>query len=747
VRVFFLIFVRPSKIYLRHLQCPAPVLKLYKIVLFGGKMCHILLSFFFLLFANSVISAPQNNPKNSVKTALESIFSAIESNKIITSNPLHSYNFEKYASKSYLYFYRAQAYGLIAKNSPNKLLNLNKAIDDLSRAKSSLNFNKEALDELFTKLLKEKIEAALIQKNHQNIIDTIEQLSAKDQKDPRYVLYYGQALFNLSRHEDFKRLARNYLSVFKDEKTIKNYLPLPPRWTALIASIPEPLEISSASSKPALKYSPEMLLSDPAQALGYLQKNVYFSKKKEIFDPASNLYFSLYKKENLSTLEKKFLRTFHEKMYKFAPSFLDSLIFSHWKRADLKIAESLSRAFLSQFEGHPLIPKILYNLGRIQEDSQDYKDATKTFKQVIAMTDDATYLELAQFRLGWMLYLDKREKEAKPYFEEYLKNYPEGRYASTSEYCVIKINSRDNRNEETMQNYIKKYPFSIYAFVLVNEFNLSDTTIRKTLSAENNLKEMKNQFKDFKADIKTLKQLNLYNELADLGLKDDAIKVLKSVSSDPNNEFLSLYLAAQFQILKDTHGEVSNLVKLSSRESPLREYIPWTSLFPAYRKESIETELATQKSEVSPFLILSLIRQESAFNPRAQSSANARGLMQLTLGTANQAAKNLQLKTYTLFKEEDNLKLGIHTFNALLKKYNNRLDYALSAYNAGPVPTDLWIKLRGHLEPLAWIESIPYPETRIYIKSILRNYAVYQMLYTDKAANETIGFKLTSSVP
>ena len=121
--------------------------------------------------------------------------------------------------------------------------------------------------------------------------------------------------------------------------------------------------------------------------------------------------------------------------------------------------------------------------------------------------------------------------------------------------------------------------------------------------------------------------------------------------------------------------------------------------------------------------------------------------MQLTLGTANQAAKNLQLKTYTLFKEEDNLKLGIHTFNALLKKYNNRLDYALSAYNAGPVPTDLWIKLRGHLEPLAWIESIPYPETRIYIKSILRNYAVYQMLYTDKAANETIGFKLTSSVP
>ncbi len=80
------------------------------------------------------------------------------------------------------------------------------------------------------------------------------------------------------------------------------------------------------------------------------------------------------------------------------------------------------------------------------------------------------------------------------------------------------------------------------------------------------------------------------------------------------------------------------------------------------------------------------------------------------------------------------MKLGIKNFSNLLKRFNNRLDYALSAYNAGEYAAQSWIDLYGNLEPIAFIESIPYQETRLYVKSILRNYAIYQVLYDKRPA-------------
>lgn len=668
----------------------------------------------------------------SIKVALEQVKNFLDNDKPVDKNPLHPFNFEKYKSRSYLYYYRAAVHARLAKSQPQKLQHLDSALLDLAHARLSTSYDQQRIDILTTEVIKEKIEVVHGVKNYQEVIDAIDHLPQKEKSEDRNILYYANALFNMSKIDDFKNLVRNYLSLFKDEKTVKIHLKSPPKWNDIIATIVEhksaqPMIISPMNT--VVKYSKEMILNDPDAAFNHLKKDTYFSCAEDIFKMSSSLYFAAYKKSSLSSRERKFVRTFQRQMHSFAPTFIDNLISSHWQQTELRAAEMLSDSFLARYQGHPLVPKVLFNLGRIQEDSKNYQRAAKTYKDFLAKSDDATYAELARFRLSWVLYLGNRGKEARSHFDEYLKYYPEGRYASTSEYFILKIDREKNGrvSQERIESFIKKYPFNLFAFLIVDEFGLSDNIIRQTLPSEANLSDFE-KLHEFKATVKILGQLNIYRELLGLGLKQDAITVLKNFPYDQNNEIFTLYLASQFQDLQDTHGEVTNLIKAVSNFHTYREFIPWKNLFPSFRKQFIDRELAAQKSTVSPLLVLSLIRQESTFNPNAKSPANAFGLMQLTPGTANDTAKQMRMQDFSLLNEEDNLKLGIGTFTRLLKKYNNRVDYALCAYNAGETPTQLWIKLRGHLEPIKFIESIPYKETRIYVKSILRNYAIYRML-------------------
>ena len=139
--------------------------------------------------------------------------------------------------------------------------------------------------------------------------------------------------------------------------------------------------------------------------------------------------------------------------------------------------------------------------------------------------------------------------------------------------------------------------------------------------------------------------------------------------------------------------------------------------------------------DLDPFLVLSLIRQESAFNARVTSTANAIGLMQLIPPTAKQVARSLGQGTPSKENLMDpivNVRLGIEYLNHLLVSFNHNMVYALAAYNAGPTKVRQWVALRSNMHPLEFIESIPYTETRNYVKKILRNYAIYLSLYDDQ---------------
>ncbi len=130
--------------------------------------------------------------------------------------------------------------------------------------------------------------------------------------------------------------------------------------------------------------------------------------------------------------------------------------------------------------------------------------------------------------------------------------------------------------------------------------------------------------------------------------------------------------------------------------------------------------------QIDPLLLLSLIRQESAFNVHAHSPAGARGLMQVMPSTARSISS---VRRDRLFDVRTNIAVGTKYFLHRLGRYNGDIELTLAAYNAGFSRVDRWIKRYPLENKLLFVDLIPYRETREYVSSIMRNYFWYTQLY------------------
>jgi soluble lytic murein transglycosylase len=135
--------------------------------------------------------------------------------------------------------------------------------------------------------------------------------------------------------------------------------------------------------------------------------------------------------------------------------------------------------------------------------------------------------------------------------------------------------------------------------------------------------------------------------------------------------------------------------------------------------------------ELDPLLVTALIRQESAFNVRAQSRVGARGLMQLMPATARMLAP---VRTNRLFDPKTNIELGTKYLRKRLAQYNGDVELTLAAYNAGFARVDQWKRRYPTENRLLFIDLIPFRETRDYVSTILRNYYWYTRLYGPELA-------------
>lgn len=145
-----------------------------------------------------------------------------------------------------------------------------------------------------------------------------------------------------------------------------------------------------------------------------------------------------------------------------------------------------------------------------------------------------------------------------------------------------------------------------------------------------------------------------------------------------------------------------------------------------------EIEKQAKANGFDPYLLAALIRQESEFDPKATSVANARGLTQIMPVTGRELSRRLGIKPYStarLFQPELNLRLGAYFLKSISDRFGGRWEAALAAYNAGPSRANLWLMWGEFRDPAEFIEAVPFSQTRVYIQIVLRNAGMYRRIY------------------
>ncbi len=185
---------------------------------------------------------------------------------------------------------------------------------------------------------------------------------------------------------------------------------------------------------------------------------------------------------------------------------------------------------------------------------------------------------------------------------------------------------------------------------------------------------------------------------------------------------------AKFHILSQLFAETPRMI----HETTLKMYFPLDYYEDAKRSAT----------DLDPFIVLSIVRQESAFNPKARSKAGARGLMQVMLPTARKIARQASRK---LFDPATNIQVGVKLFLNQVQRFNGDFELALAAYNAGRLKVEDWQRRYPVSDKMLFLELIPYRETREYVTMILRNYYWYQRLYGAQM-NKLASYKLPSLI-
>lgn len=231
-------------------------------------------------------------------------------------------------------------------------------------------------------------------------------------------------------------------------------------------------------------------------------------------------------------------------------------------------------------------------------------------------------------------------------------------------------------------------------------------------------------------------------ELASVGELDwvrAELSVLSAESAAPELLFNAAVLYAKAGAVKLSSDAARSVMGRVPPRFPAGDWLEaWKLAYPKPYAELVSEH--AKKNALSPSLIYAIMREESAFDPDAESPADAYGLMQLILPTARQMARPLGLPhdRISLKRPSVNIPLGARVLGKYRDKFPEDPLLAIAAYNAGPGAAQRWRKDRPGASFDLWVELIPYVETRRYIKRVLGSAAVYAIVYDEGAKGEAL---------
>lgn len=343
---------------------------------------------------------------------------------------------------------------------------------------------------------------------------------------------------------------------------------------------------------------------------------------------------------------------------------------------------------------------------------------------------DSANLAEAEWHAGWLAlrFLNKPDAAVQHFKTMYDGvNYPISK--SRAAYWVGKAYEQLGKDQNSKDWYKKSSVFNttFYGQLASAKLNKNDFKVKNSFTFSE---------EDYKKLLKTdlARAVILLSELDMTQKGKDILRHLGSEERSIKEQVLAGKLSQQvgrldfaIQIAKQTSYQNKNLLELN---------------YPIIKTPKVVSKRAVLPQEV----ILSLIRQESEFDRDANSWVGAKGLMQIMPATGRLVSKQAGLRYSRSRLIEDeffNLQLGCYYISGLNEEFNGAIYMAFAGYNAGPHRVRRWVKRfgdprKGEIDPIDWIELIPFTETRNYVQRVIENIQVYKYVINKKTVKNDI---------
>jgi soluble lytic murein transglycosylase len=391
-----------------------------------------------------------------------------------------------------------------------------------------------------------------------------------------------------------------------------------------------------------------------------------------------------------------------------------------------------------QFPSSRWLEQALLTQGNIYLLRRDYDHAIDAYRELQQRFPNGGRASYAHWKAAWLTLRQGRKEEAKKVFEDQIALYPASNEIPAAIYWRGRLAEDDGDNAKAracfqkLSDRFRNYYYADLARKELKKLPAAGDPPQYALLDKIPGIDLKQKIADDDAPADNLR-VQKASLLSNGALVDLAARELQAAADEETGDWITPETARIYQEnelynrgIEVVKHAVPNYFALDLPSLP-RAY--WEALFP--RPFWNDLKRFSTRNELDPYLIASLIRQESEFNPGAVSNKNAVGLMQLLPKTGKLVAKGEKLRHFRadqLLTPSVNLQLGTKYFRTMVDKFGS-FEYALAAYNAGDDRVKDWLSAGNFRDPQEFVESIPFTETREYVQAILRNASVYRQLY------------------
>jgi soluble lytic murein transglycosylase len=392
---------------------------------------------------------------------------------------------------------------------------------------------------------------------------------------------------------------------------------------------------------------------------------------------------------------------------------------------------------------------LLYALGQYHLKRDRPEKAAPWFNELVTRHPESEKADEAHFWLAWRAHSNQNHALAARLLTDHLSRYSDRtEHRGRAAFWAAINHERSGNRARAMSIYrglLMRYGASWYGINAEKRIAKLATqgTEGQAISADPTLRQAILGLQTIRRPNETLRvsdreHLVKAEKLIRLGLHQSAMNELEAARlAAPDSPLLNLRIA---QILRDNGDAVGAINALKRSYPDYGQSLPdemsreeWEIFYPLKWWSEIRQE--ARRHQIDPYLIAGIIRQETVFNPKARSRANAIGLMQLLPTTGIAVAKKNSLGTgrisaADLYNPVLNIKLGTAYVKEMLDRFD-RFEYVAAAYNGGPTRVSRWLRELPAQEIEDWVESIPITETRLYVQGVYRNSIHYQRLYDE----------------